>query len=112
MTYVVTQACIKCKHTDCVDVCPAEAFREGPLFLVIEPDYCIECALCVTECPVRAIFARADVPEDQRDFIALNAELSEKWAPIVHKKEALPDAQAWVNIQDKRRYLDMELEPI
>ena len=62
MTYVVTEACIKCKHTDCVDVCPTDAFREGPNFLAIDPDECIDCTLCVPECPVEAIFAEDDVP--------------------------------------------------
>ena len=60
MTFVVTENCIKCKHTDCVEVCPADAFREGENFLAISPDDCIDCALCVPECPVEAIFADAD----------------------------------------------------
>ena len=62
MTYVVTESCIKCKYTDCVDVCPVDCFREGPNFLVIDPDECIDCTLCVAECPVEAIFAEDDVP--------------------------------------------------
>jgi ferredoxin len=57
MTYVVTESCIRCKYTDCVDVCPVDCFREGPNFLVIDPDECIDCTLCVAECPVEAIFA-------------------------------------------------------
>ena len=76
MTFVVTESCIQCKHTDCVDVCPTDAFREGPNFLVIDPDECIDCALCVPECPVEAIFAEDDVPPDQRAFTPLNAELA------------------------------------
>src|SRR6187455_315433 len=76
MTYVVTESCIKCKYTDCVDVCPVDCFREGPNFLVIDPDECIDCTLCVAECPVDAIFAEDDVPPDQQPFKALNAELS------------------------------------
>ena len=62
MTYVVTETCIKCKYTDCVDVCPVDCFREGPNMLVIDPDECIDCTLCVAECPVEAIFAEDDVP--------------------------------------------------
>jgi NAD-dependent dihydropyrimidine dehydrogenase PreA subunit len=62
MTFVVTEACIRCKYTDCVDVCPVDAFREGPNFLVIDPDECIDCAVCVPECPVNAIYAEEDVP--------------------------------------------------
>ena len=76
MTYVVTEACIKCKHTDCVAVCPTDAFREGPNFLVIDPQECIDCTLCVAECPVDAIYAEEDVPDDQRPFIRLNEELA------------------------------------
>ena len=68
MTYVVTETCIKCKYTDCVDVCPVDCFREGPNMLVIDPDECIDCTLCVAECPVEAIFAEDDVPDSQREF--------------------------------------------
>ena len=78
MTYVVTESCIKCKYTDCVDVCPVDCFREGPNFLVIDPDECIDCTLCVAECPVEAIFAEDDVPDSQKEFTALNAELAKK----------------------------------
>src|SRR2546430_5066002 len=74
MTYVVTESCIKCKYTDCVDVCPVDCFREGPNMLVIDPDECIDCTLCVPECPVEAIFAEDDVPDAQKEFIALNKE--------------------------------------
>ena len=79
MTFVVTEACIRCKYTDCVDVCPVDAFREGPNFLVIDPDKCIDCAVCGPERPVNAIFAEGDVPSDQRQFTALNAELAREW---------------------------------
>ena len=95
MTYVVTEACIKCKHTDCVDVCPVDAFREGPNFLVIDPQECIDCTLCVAECPVEAIFAEDDVPEAQKRFTALNAELAKLWQPIVERTDPLPDADEW-----------------
>jgi ferredoxin len=102
MTYVVTESCIRCKYTDCVDVCPTDAFREGPNFLVIHPDECIDCTLCVAECPVDAIYAEDDVPADQRDFIVLNAELADQWAPIVEKKPGLSDADDWAARTDKR----------
>ena len=95
MTFVVTEACIACKYTDCVDVCPTDAFREGPNFLVIEPDDCIDCAVCVPECPVDAIFADEDVPKAQLDFIPLNAELARGWKTISRKKPSLPDADDW-----------------
>jgi len=106
MSYVVTEACIRCKYTDCVDICPTDAFREGPNFLVIDPDECIDCTLCVAECPVEAIYAEDDVPAEQRDFIALNAELAAQWKPIVEKKRALPDADAWAKAKDKRGELE------
>ena len=78
MTFVVTESCIKCKYTDCVDVCPVDCFREGPNMLVIDPEECIDCTLCVPECPVEAIFAEDDVPDTQQAFIALNAELAKE----------------------------------
>jgi ferredoxin len=106
MTYVVTEACIKCKHTDCVDVCPTDAFREGPNFLAIDPDECIDCTLCVPECPVEAIFAEDDVPKAQIEFIALNAELSKVWPTIVEKKDALPGADDFAKVKSKRADLD------
>jgi ferredoxin len=106
MTYVVTESCIKCKYTDCVDVCPVDCFREGPNFLVIDPDECIDCTLCVAECPVEAIFAEDDVPTDQRDFIAINAELAKAWPAIVEKKDALADAEEWKDVKEKRHLLE------
>lgn len=107
MTYVVTEACIRCKHTDCVDVCPTDAFREGPNFLAIDPQECIDCTLCVPECPVDAIFAEDDVPAAQREFITLNADLARLWPTIVETKAALPDAEEWAGVKSKRAELDM-----
>ena len=95
MTYVVVEDCIKCKHTDCVDVCPVDCFHEGPNFLVIDPDECIDCTLCEPECPIGAIFADDDVPEGQEMFLELNAELSREWPVINVSKESLPDAAEW-----------------
>jgi ferredoxin len=106
MTHVVTENCIKCKHTDCVDVCPVDCFREGPNFLVIEPDECIDCAVCIPECPVNAIYAEEDVPEDQRAFIALNVELARGWPTITIKKAALPDAEQWKDLPGKLEHLE------
>jgi ferredoxin len=106
MTYVVTESCIRCKYTDCVDVCPVDCFREGPNFLVIDPDECIDCTLCVAECPVEAIFAEDDVPADQQDFKALNAELSKLWKPIIERKPGPPDADEWKDVRDKRKFLE------
>ena len=101
MTFVVTESCIRCKYTDCVDVCPVDAFREGTNFLVIDPDDCIDCAVCVPECPVNAIYADEDVPANQQDFIGLNAELAPKWKTITRTKAALPDADEWAKIEHK-----------
>lgn len=69
MTYVVTEQCINCKYTNCAGVCPTDAFREGRNFLAIDPDDCIDCRLCVAECPVNAIFAEEDLPADQGVFL-------------------------------------------
>ena len=70
MTHVVLESCIRCKYTDCVDVCPVDCFREGPNFLTIDPDECIDCAVCIPECPVNAILPEEDVPTEQLAFIA------------------------------------------
>ena len=95
MTHVVTDACIRCKYTDCVEVCPVDCFHEGPDFLVINPDECIDCAVCIPECPVNAILPEEDVPADQQQYIALNAELSKQWPSITKRKDPLPDAEEW-----------------
>ncbi len=102
MAYVVTEACINCKYTDCVDVCPVDAFREGPNFLAIDPNECIDCTLCVPECPVDAIYADEEVPEGMQDYIELNKELAALWEPIVEKKDALPDADEWGSVESKK----------
>lgn len=106
MTYVVTESCIKCKYTDCVDVCPVDCFREGPNMLVIDPDECIDCTLCVAECPVEAIFAEDDVPAAQNPFISLNAELAKAWKPIVQRKPGPPDADEWAKVKDKAHLIE------
>jgi len=106
MTHVVTENCIKCKYTDCVDVCPVDCFREGPNFLVIDPDECIDCAVCIPECPANAIFAEEDVPPDQADFIALNAALTPAYKSITRKKTALPDADEWNGKPGKLEFLE------
>ena len=106
MTYVVTESCIKCKYTDCVEVCPVDCFHEGPNMLVIDPDECIDCTLCVPECPVDAIYAEDDLPEDQAEFLELNAELSKSWPVITEMKPAPPDAAEWEKTPGKRQYLE------
>jgi ferredoxin len=110
MTFVVTDSCIRCKYTDCVEVCPVDCFREGPNMLVIDPDECIDCNLCVPECPVDAIFADDDVPEDKKEFTELNAELAKSWPPITVMKDAPPDADEWKDVPNKRQFLEMSWE--
>jgi ferredoxin len=101
MTHVVTESCIRCKYTDCVDVCPVDCFREGPNFLVIDPDECIDCAVCIPECPVNAILPEEDVPSEQLAFIKLNVDLSRKWPSITKRKAPLPDAADWKDVKSK-----------
>ncbi len=106
MTFVVTESCIRCKYTDCVEVCPVDCFYEGPNFLAIHPDECIDCALCEPECPVNAIYPEDELPEDQQHFLELNHRLAEKWPNITVKKDAPADADEWVNVKDKLKYLE------
>jgi len=106
MTYVVLENCIRCKYTDCVEVCPVDCFHEGPNFLVIDPDECIDCSLCEPECPVSAILPEDDVGKEQQHFIALNAELAKLWPVISEKKAPLPDAETWDGKPDKLQYLE------
>ncbi len=106
MTYVVTDNCIRCKYTDCVEVCPVDCFHEGPNCLVIDPDECIDCTLCEPECPAEAIFAEDDVPAGMENFIELNAELSREWPIITDMKPAPEDAEEWDGVKDKLQYLE------
>lgn len=106
MTYVVTESCVKCKYTDCVDVCPVDCFKEGPNFIVIDPTECIDCGVCVPECPVDAIFADTDVDASQHPYIALNAELSMIWPTILKKKPQLESADEFKNVKNKRDLLE------
>jgi len=108
MTFVVLDSCIRCKYTDCVEVCPVDCFREGPNMLVIDPDECIDCNLCVPECPVDAICAEDDIPEGQQEYLALNAELAKKWPVITAIKDAPEDADKWVDVKNKQQYLERE----
>ena len=92
MTHIVSESCIKCKHN----------------FLVIDPDECIDCAVCVPECPVNAIFAEEDVPKGEIQFIKINADLAKlpTWKSITKRKPALPDAEEWADVKDKLKYLE------
>jgi len=106
MTYVVGDNCIKCKYTDCVEVCPVDCFHEGPNFLVIDPDECIDCTLCEPECPAEAIFPEDELPDDQAEFLELNAELSQEWPVITVMIEAPADAKEWDGKPNKLKYLE------
>jgi ferredoxin len=106
MTYVVTENCIKCKYTDCVEVCPVDCFHEGPNFLAIDPEECIDCALCEPECPAEAILAEDDLAADQVQFIALNAELAADWPVITERREPPADADEWNGTPDKLALLE------
>jgi ferredoxin len=104
MTHLVTENCIKCKHTDCVEVCPVDCFYEGPNFLAINTDECIDCGVCIPECPVNAIVQDNDENIDIIFWTNLNQKLSEKWPNITKKKDPLPDCAEW---KDKPEKLDL-----
>ncbi|NCT56205.1 MAG: ferredoxin family protein [Legionella sp.] len=106
MTFLVTEQCIKCKYTDCVEVCPVDCFYEGPNFLVIDPDECIDCALCEPECPVDAIISEDDMTEAQKPFLELNAELAKIWPNITTLKDAPSDAKSWEGKDGKLQHLE------
>ncbi|MCY3749870.1 MAG: ferredoxin family protein [Gammaproteobacteria bacterium] len=106
MPFIVIESCIKCKYTDCVEVCPVDCFHEGPNMLVIDPDECIDCTLCEPECPVEAIMSDEDVDESMQHFIELNADLSREWPVINSMKDAPADADDWKEVKDKLKYLE------
>jgi ferredoxin len=99
MPYVVTEACIKCKYTDCVEVCPVDCFYEGENMLVIHPDECIDCGVCEPECPIEAIVTDSD-PKAEK-FAELNRNFSTSWPNITRKKPALADADEWKSVTGK-----------
>jgi ferredoxin len=106
MTFIVLESCIKCKYTDCVEVCPVDCFHEGPNYLVIDPEECIDCTLCEPECPVDAIVSEDDLREDQQHFLELNAELSKVWPVLTEMIAAPADAADWEDVPDKLQYLE------
>lgn len=106
MTFVVTENCIKCKFTDCVEVCPVDCFHEGPNFLVIDPDECIDCALCEPECPAQAIVSEDDLSDEMQPFLEINARKAKEWPTLTHHQEPLPDADKWNGVSGKIEYLE------
>ena len=99
MTYVVTEACIACKYTDCVDVCPVDCFYAGENMLVIHPDECIDCGVCEPECPVDAICP--DTAPRIEPWLAINAELAAIWPNIRERIAPLPDHDIWAQRSEK-----------
>ena len=106
MAYVVAEPCIKCKYTDCVEVCPVNCFYEGKNFLVIHPDECIDCGACEPACPTKAIFPEESLPERWKAYVALNADLSKRWPNISERKDPPPEADRWKDVEEKRQYLE------
>ena len=106
MAHIVAEPCIKCKYTDCVAVCPVDCFHEGVNALVIDPETCIDCDLCVPECPVEAIFPEGDLPDKWAEYLELNERLAAAWPDIAEQKDPLPDADTNKDVQDKRAMLD------
>lgn len=106
MTFVVIENCIKCKFTDCVDVCPVDCFHEGPNMLVIDPEECIDCTLCEPECPAEAIFSEDDLPEEMEQFIKLNDDLAKIWPVITEVIPPPEGADEWNGKEGKLELLE------
>ena len=112
MAFVVTESCIACKYTDCVSVCPMECFFEGPNFMVINPDECIDCSICVGQCPVSAIVEASEIAPDQAHFVQLNRDLSHdpRWKRITQAKPPLPEHEVWAVTKNKLHLLKRQIE--
>lgn len=106
MAYVVAEPCIKCKYTDCVEVCPVNCFYEGANFLVIHPDECIDCGACEPVCPTKAIFSESDLPSKWDEYKKINADFATKWPNINEKRNGLPEAEEFKDKEDKRSLFD------
>ena len=109
MTYLVTDACVRCKYTDCVSVCPVECFYEGEHMLVIDPDVCIDCGVCEPECPADAI--KPDTEPGHDHWLKLNREMAGVLPLITEKKDPPPDADDWLNVTDKMTKVYGSTEP-
>ena len=109
MTYVVTERCIRCKYTDCVAVCPVDAFREGETMLVIDPDLCIDCAVCEPACPAEAIELESN---HNAQWLKLNRKLAQSWPSITARRDPLPNAEKHKQEPDKYRTYRSDLTEI
>lgn len=109
MTHIVTENCINCKHTNCVDACPVDCFKQTPLMLVIDPTECIDCAVCIPECPVNAIYAEEDVPEGQHQFIVLNRSFAQTSPRITRSTDPMPRADHWLGVKGKSIFVKISL---
>jgi ferredoxin len=107
MTHVITEPCILCKYTDCVEVCPVDAFRDGKNMLVIDPEECIDCRLCVPECPVNAIYPGDEVPNDQQAYFEVNQRFAQRW-PVITRRRPLAGGDEWATSKAKGDLLDPE----
>lgn len=108
MTHVVTEACICCRYTDCVSVCPVDAFHGGPNMLAINPSQCIDCSLCIPVCPIKAIYSEEELPDHLKPFKKLNEQLTAKWPIITQHEAALPNADVWRERKNKLEQLQHE----
>jgi len=99
VTYVVTEACIKCKYMDCVEVCPVDCFYEGENMLVINPNECIDCGVCEPECPAEAILP--DTEDGLERWVEVNAKFGDVWPNITSKKDSPDDADDWKGVEGK-----------
>ena len=106
MPHIVAEPCINCRHTNCVSVCPVNCFHEGRNSLVIDPKECIDCGLCVRECPVKAIFEDANLPSKWNEYIELNRKYASEWPVITHSRQPLPTADEFRLVDNKRELFD------
>jgi ferredoxin len=106
MTYVVAEPCIRCKYTDCVAVCPVEAFKEGKTSLIIDPEICVDCDLCVPECPVDAIYSEDNLPEKWAHYKEINERYAQEWPTISEQKDPPADADQWKAVEAKADQFD------
>lgn len=116
MAYIVTEACIKCKYTDCAEVCPVDCFYEGDNMLVINPEECIDCGVCEPECPVEAIKPFEEGAEDAESpahkWLRFNSNFSKEWPNISVRKDALPEADIYKDAKNKVSLLTKEEQKV